>query len=333
MVSMKDIAAACGVSVATVSKALSNHRDIKESTRQLIKQKADELGYLPNLSARYLKTNRSYNIGVLFDDAAGSGLTHDFFARVLQSFKLEAERKGYDVTFLNTTSTEMSYVERAKYRGFDGVAIACFDYRNPEIQELLHSDVKVVTVDYVADNRTAVLSDNEDGMDQLMQYILGKGHRRIAYIYGDNSRVTRCRLASYYRNMEQAGIRVPEGYVRESLYRSIDLAYRLTEELLDQKEAPTCILYPDDVACFGGINAIKARGLSIPDDISVAGFDGILAAQYEEPRLTTFAQDTEQMGKIAADSLIEEIERPMTTAPGISMLRGKLLEGQTVRQL
>lgn len=333
MVSMKDVAAACGVSVATVSKALSNHRDIKDSTRQMIREKADELGYLPNQSARYLKTNRSYNIGVLFDDAAGSGFTHDFFAGMLQSFKLEAEQKGYDVTFLNTTSTDMSYVERARYRGFDGVAIACSDFRNPRVQELLHSNVKTVTIDYVADNRSAVLSDNENGMDQLMQYILSQGHRRIAYIYGDPSRVTRYRLVSYYRNMEQAGIQIPEGYVKEGLYRGIDLAYRLTEELLDLKEPPTCILYPDDVACFGGINAIKARGLTIPGDISVAGYDGIRAAQYEEPRLTTFYQNTDQLGRQAADSLIEEIEHPMTVAPDIHMIQGRLLEGQTVRRI
>ena len=75
MVSMKDVAAACGVSVATVSKALSNHRDIGEKTRKLVKETAEQMGYLPNQSARYLKTNRSYNIGVLFEDAAGSGLT------------------------------------------------------------------------------------------------------------------------------------------------------------------------------------------------------------------------------------------------------------------
>lgn len=333
MVSMKDIAAACGVSVATVSKALSDHRDIKESTKQQIRQKADELGYLPNLSARYLKTNRSYNIGVLFDDAGGSGLTHDFFAGVLQSFKHEAERKGFDVTFLNTTSSEMSYLERARYRGFDGVAIACFDYRNPQIQELLHSTVKTVTIDYVADNRTAILSDNEDGMDQLMRYVIGQGHRKIAYIYGDYSRVTRYRLASFYRSMEQAGIPVIEGYVREGLYRNTELAYQMTEDLLKMEEPPTCILYPDDVACFGGINAIKARGLSVPEDISVVGFDGIRAAQYEEPRLTTFAQDTQQLGKTAADSLIEEIEHPMTAVPDIHMVKGRLLTGQTVRRL
>lgn len=332
MVSMKDVAAACGVSIATVSKALSNHRDIGENTRKQIKETASRMGYLPNQSARYLKTNRSYNIGVLFADAAGSGLTHDFFSGVLQSLKTAVEAKGFDVTFVNTTC-EMSYIERARYRGFDGVAVVGIDFLDPKIQELLQSRLKVVTIDYIADNRTAILSDNTDGMCQLMKYIIGMGHSRIAYIHGDGSRVTKQRLAAYYRSMEEHEFAIPQEYVRSSLYRDMDQAYTLTQELLALKEPPTCIIYPDDVACFGGINAIKAQGLRVPDDISVAGYDGIQAGQYEEPRLTTLRQDVRAMGELAAASLIEEIERPMTSVPTIHTVKGVLLPGQTVRRL
>ncbi len=332
MVSMKDVAAACGVSIATVSKALSNHRDIGENTRKQIKEAADRMGYLPNQSARYLKTNRSYNIGVLFADAAGRGLTHEFFSGVLQSLKTAVEAKGFDVTFVNTTY-EMSYVDRASYRGVDGVAVVGIDFLDPKIQELLQSRLKVVTIDYIADNRTAILSDNTDGMCQLMRYIIEMGHRRIAYIHGDGSRVTKQRLAAYYRSMEEHGISVPPEYVRASLYLDIDRAYALTRELLALREPPTCIVYPDDVTCFGGINAIRAQGLRVPDDISVAGYDGIKAGQYEEPRLTTLRQDVRTMGELAAASLIEEIEKPMTSIPAIHTVKGELLTGQTVRRL
>lgn len=334
MVSMKDVAAACGVSVATVSKALSNHRDIGENTKQQIRATAEKMGYHPNQSARYLKTNKSYNLGVFFEDAAGSGLTHDFFSGILQGFKKMAETKGYDVTFLNNTSSAMSYVERARYRGFDGVAIVCcLDYTNPKIVELLQSNLKVVTIDYIADNRTAVLSNNADGLSKLMQYIFDMGHTKIAYIYGDTGRVTRQRLASYYTCMQERGLTIPDGYVLPGLYRNLDKAYEQTEKLLDMKNPPTCILYPDDIACFGGINAIKARGMSVPEDISVVGYDGLKAAQYESPKLTTFYQNVGEMGMQAAARLIEEIEHPMTTIPGIHTVDGYLLEGQTVRKL
>ena len=101
MVSMKDISVACGVSVATVSKALNNHTDIGEETRLHIKKVAKEMGYFPNSSARALKTNRTFNLVVLFADESRSGLTHDYFANVLDSFKLASEERGYDITFLN----------------------------------------------------------------------------------------------------------------------------------------------------------------------------------------------------------------------------------------
>ena len=130
MVSMKDISARCGVSVATVSKALNDHSDIGEATKELIRNTAKTMGYFPNASAKALKTNRSFNLGVLFVDEAGSGLTHDFYANILDSFKVTAEKKGYDITFINCNKEyqSMTYLEHSKYRGIDGVVIACVDF-------------------------------------------------------------------------------------------------------------------------------------------------------------------------------------------------------------
>ena len=123
MVSMRDIADRCNVSVATVSKALNNHSDISEETRKRIHEAADEMGYYPNSAARALKTHRSYNIGVLFDDKSHSGLTHEYFSGVLEGVKAEAESCGYDITFINTHSKTMTYYEHCKYRNLDGVVL------------------------------------------------------------------------------------------------------------------------------------------------------------------------------------------------------------------
>lgn len=130
MVSMKDIAKQCNVSVASVSKALNGYPDISEETRQLILKTASEMGYLPNSSARALKTKRSYNLGVLFVDEAMSGLTHDYFNHVLESFKRTAESKGYDITFTsgNLSGQRLNYYEHCRYRGVDGVVIACINF-------------------------------------------------------------------------------------------------------------------------------------------------------------------------------------------------------------
>lgn len=103
MVSLKDIAKKCGVSTATVSKALNDQKDIGESTKARIRETAKEMGYFPNSAARALKTKRSYSLGVLFEEEAGSGLKHEYFSSVLNGFKTQAESQGYDITFLNTS--------------------------------------------------------------------------------------------------------------------------------------------------------------------------------------------------------------------------------------
>ncbi|MDE7253000.1 MAG: LacI family transcriptional regulator [Acetatifactor sp.] len=336
MASLKDISKVCGVSVATVSKALNDHNDIGEDTKQYIKKVARELGYSPNLAARALKTSKTHGIGVLFVDEARSGLTHDYFAGVLDSFKRMAEKCGYDITFINSSKNRagsMSYLEHSRYRGFDGVAIACIDFSDARVEELLLSELPVVTIDYVFNNRIAVCSDNVSGMRDLTEYICRRGHQRIAYIHGAGSAVTTNRLSSFYKTTEQFGIEIPDAYVREVPYRDADKTYKITNELLDLPAPPTCIIYPDDFAAFGGINAIRERGLRIPEDISVAGYDGILAARYLEPRLTTVQQDTEQIGCVAARELISLIERPKSTIIEQISVKGSLVEGASVGTL
>lgn len=336
MVSMKDISRVCGVSIATVSKALNGHRDIGEETRAHIRQVAKQMGYFPNAAAKTLKTNRTYNLGVLFSDESQSGLTHDYFAHVLDSFKNTAEARGYDITFINSCKSRdqrMSYLEHARYRGFDGVVAACVDFEDPEVGELVWSDIPVVTIDHLFNNRSTIVSDNVKGMRDLVNYIYEMGHRKIAYIHGADSAVTQSRLSSFYRTCEELKLSVPVGYIREAPYRNTQGAYAETCRLLDLRNPPTCIIYPDDFSCFGGIAAIQARGLKIPDDISVAGYDGIGIARNFEPKLTTIIQDTKRLGAEAANKLISLIEQPKETINEQIIVTGEVFPGSSVKKL
>ncbi|HKM23121.1 MAG TPA: LacI family DNA-binding transcriptional regulator [Lachnospiraceae bacterium] len=332
MISMKDIAARCGVSVATVSKALNNHDDIGAATKKQVREVAKELGYFPNSSARALKTRRTYNIGVLFVDEGQSGLTHDYFAHVLDSFKVTAEQNGFDITFINCNGQRggMSYLEHSLYRGVDGVVIACVDFYDPDVLELIHSELPVVTIDHVFDYRIAVVSDNIKGMHDLLQYVYENGHRKVAYIHGDDTSVTQNRLGSFYRTLEEFGVKVPDDYVKASFYRNPERAAELTKELLELKDPPTCIIYPDDYSCIGGINAIKEKKLKVPRDVSVAGYDGTYVAQIMEPKLTTVMQDTKEIGRVAAERLIRLIENPKTTLIEKIVIEGSFLKGNSV---
>lgn len=338
MVSLKDIAQKCGVSAATVSKALNNQKDVGEETKAKIKKTAEEMGYLPNSAARALKTKRSYNIGVLFQDAARSGLTHEYFSGVLDGIMVEAERRGYDITFINTHSEkrQMSYLEHCRYRNFDGVVIVCVDdFNNPTVQQLMNnSKIPVITVDYFHQNCTAVSSNNVKGMEELVHYIYEQGHRKIAYIHGQNySYVTKERLASFYRVMEELGIEVQEEYIKEAKYLETKNTAEQTRELLKLKNRPTCIIYPDDTSLIGGLNVINSAGLRIPDDISVAGYDGTKISQLLRPKLTTIHQNTAQIGKEAADHLISQIEKPKTALVERVVIDGELLIGESVGKI
>ena len=333
MITMRDIAERYGVSVATVSKALNNQKDIGEKTKEEIRRIAKEMGYTPNAAAKELKTNRTHNIGVLFVDEGHNGLTHDYFAHVLDSFKNTAEFHGYNITFINSckeSEARLTYLEQCKSRGFDGVVIACIDYSDPEVIDLLRSDVPVVTIDYVFSEKINVISDNNTGMKDLVEYVYQKGHTKIAYIHGEGTAVTKGRLSAFKKTCEDLGVYIPPEYVRESAFRNVPGAYKETMELLRLKNPPTCILYPDDYAAFGGINAINDKGLRIPEDISVAGYDGMALGRCYKPQLTTIVQDTDKIGSTAAEKLIAQIEKPDTTLIEIIVVKGKVFEGSSV---
>ena len=335
MVTIKDISKKCGFSTSTVSKALNGSSEIGEDTTAIIRKAAVEMGYLPNAAARLLKTNRSNNIGVLFIDEMQSGLGHEYFSAVLNSFKVEAERLGYDITFIshNIGNMQMSYYDHCKYRKCDGVIIACVDFNDPGVIELIQSEIPTVTIDHIFNDCTAILSDNLRGVKDLVHYVYENGHRKIAYIHGENTSVTHRRIAGFHKACEALGIKVPDNYIKEARYHDPKSSGIATRELLNLSNPPTCIMYPDDFSFIGGMNEIEKHGLSIPDDISVTGYDGIYLSQVLRPKLSTFKQDTEALGKEAAINLVQAIVDKKTYIPKQIWIEGELLVGNSVKKI
>jgi len=337
MANIKDIANKCGLSISTVSKALNSYSDISSATRQRVLETAQEFGYFPSSIARALKTNRTHNIGVLFVDDAQSGLKHDYFAAVLDSFKVEAEKHDYDITFINhninINNRPMTFLEHCRYRNFDGVCIACINFQQQEVIELVDSTLPVVTIDHMFNNHTSINSANVQGMQELVQYIYSMGHRRIAYVHGEKSAVTEQRVTSFCKTLLDYGIDVPSEYLMTSAYHDPKATKQSVKKLLSLPTPPTCIIMPDDYAAIGGIEAIEAEGLRIPEDISIAGYDGISLSQVIKPRLTTLEQDTEKLGSEAARRLIELIESPLTTLTENVTVTGNLIEGKSVARI
>lgn len=333
VVTIKDISRKCGVSPATVSKALNGYGDISEATRELIRKTASEMHYLPNAAARQLKTNSSHNLGIVYKDNTGSGLAHEFFSGVIDSAKEEAEQRGYDVTFISAALGYGSYLEHCRYRKCDGVLIVSEDFSSKQVQDLVNSEIPALSIDYVYDGHSCVLSKNAEGEYQLTKLLIQKGHKKIAFIHGEGTSVTKKRLAGFYTALEEGRIEVPKEYVVEALYHDPKSSGEATRQLMSLEDPPTAIMYPDDYSYLGGMMELERLHLSIPDDVSVVGFDGIRLSQVLRPRLTTYYQDAPRIGRASVKKLVHMIENKKTSMAEEIEIPGRLLVGDSVAQI
>lgn len=322
----------CGLSVSTVSKVFNNYSDISESTRKKVSKTASQMGYQPNYMARALKSHKIYNLGVLFIDVNHNGLTHHFFSSILNNFKQEAENNGYDITFIcsNLGRKKMTFLEHCRYRKVDGVCLACLDFYSQEVIDLVSSEIPCVTIDYAFNNKTAIMSENLKGMTELVKLAYKRGHRKIAYVHGQTTSVTELRLTGFYMALKELGIQVNPDYLVPAIYDSPESGKNGLRKLLSLKEPPTCIFFPDDYTALGAIFEAKEMGLIIPNDISIAGYDGISITQLLSPKLTTIKQDTYHIGKYAAQELINRIENPLTAVAKQVLVSGELLSGESI---
>ena len=335
MVTLKDIARECKVSFSTVSKALKGSPEISFETTEFIQKKAREMGYHPNIAARSLRTNRTYDIGVIFEDKTGAGFQHQYFATIISGIQKVAFSKGYEMTFVSGDSTKnYDYYAHALARNYDGVCLLSCDYTSTGIKSLVNSEIPTVSLDYFYDiEHSAVMSDYSAGINELLEYVISMGHKRIAMIHGEKTWVTEQRVEAFKKVCADHGITVPDEYFAEGLYHDPVTSSAATEVFLSLPEPPTCIFYPDDYAALGGIRELSGRGLKPGQDISIVGYDGIKLTSMMIPPLTTYEQNGEEIGRTMAEALLAKIENPAEFTPKKEMVTGRLIKGGTVVKL
>ena len=324
MVRLKDIAEACGVSVATVSRALNGLTDGERERTALILRTAREMGYYPNAAARTLKTSRSSNIGILYEDR----MNHEYFSEVLDGLRRAADERGYDLTLIGRGSG--NYVDHARRRNLDGVILMQADFESPNVAALAAGGIPCVTIGHRYEGCDSVMSDNRLSLERIVRYAAEMGHRRIAFVTGHEGLVTRERREGFLRTCAELGIRVPEGFVRSGKYHTPELCAAIVRELLQAEEKPTCILCPDDQSCLGTLWDLTVSGVKVPEEVSLVGYDGIGIARMTRPALTTYRQNTEGIARTAAELLVEAIEAPEAHTPRQVTVEGMLVTGETV---
>lgn len=335
VVTIREVAEQCGCSPATVSKALNGAPDVGRDMVEKIRAVAAELGYIPNSAARALKTSRTYSFGLLFRENSKKGLAHEFFSLMLNGFKRRSEELGYDISFISRRLGDKyySYAEHARYRRFDGIAIITIDYTDPQVQELVESGIPTVTVDEQFGGCGCVMSDNVHGVQDLVNYVCGLGHRRIAFIHGEDNLVSNVRVEAFRKTCRKLGVDVPEEYLLGARFHDPDGAGECTRRLMALETPPTCIFYQDDVSYLGGLHALHEMGLSVPEDVSAVGYDGIGLAQQIRPRLTTLRQNADLMGAQTAEELARAVREGEDYLPRRIVIPGRLMPGETVKDL
>lgn len=330
MVTLKMIAEETGLSIAAVSKALNHLPGVSEENAKRVREVARRMDYYPNGAAQTLKTNHSYNIGIVYQNR----MAHEHFAKVLEAIRDTVEDAGYDLTFLGSKGVrERGYYAHAMRRNCDGILVAQNNLDPEDLKRAAKGKLPVVAIDQKFEGRTAVVNADEESAEEIVRYLYGKGHRRIAFIYGELGEVSRLRLRGFRLACQDLGLEIPEDYLVQGHFGKPDDAGRLTEQFMRLPEPPTCILYPDDVATLGGFGAAERMGLSIPDDFSIFGYDGIQLTQLLRPHVTTYAQDAEGIGRAAAQELIAAIDAGSSYVAKTVVVSGRILEGETVRTL
>ncbi len=311
MVTIKDVSKRSGYSITTVSKALNNYSDISQSTKKRILELCDEMGYVPNLSARSLVSKKSYTIGIIFEEITGIGLQHPLFSKILESFKSRVEANGYDLMFLskNMGSRHGGYLEHSRRKQVEAIFVLCSNFESPEIKKLYESDIPVCVIDYSYAHVSNVTSNNKRGVKHAVKHLSNLGHSKIAHIYGGlDLDIGRRRKEYFELAMRNLDLPVKEEYMVSGEYFSKENGYNAMNHLLELEDRPTAIFCASDMIAIGAIQAIKEANLKVPDDFSILGFDGIDLGQLISPRLSTIKQDTRKMGQIAATQILSMIE-------------------------
>ncbi len=329
MVTIYDIAQKAKVSPSTVSKVINDYPSIPEDTKAKVRKIMAAMNYIPDAGAKALSKGSSYNVGVLaYFGTNISAFKHALFTEILDSFQREMNSHNYDLLFIakNVTGRNGTFYQNCVSRGVTGTLLFG-DLEDPEMREVIDSSIPKVAFDYMGDKMTGVYSDNYEKMRKMTSYLLSIGHRNVVFIHGENSDITRDRVKGFRDAVEEAGIPFKESMLLETLYTDRDSVKNITINLLRRVIPPTAIMYPDDYSAMAGISTIREAGLRCPEDISVTGFDGLNIGQVFSPALTTVRQDTDAIGTLLAQKLIEAMEEKENAHPELCEVRASFLVG------
>lgn len=306
-ITIKQIAKKAKVSIATVSRALSGDSKVREDTKNLVLKIAKQLNYNPNIIARNFAKGKSNIIGLVLPD-----ISDEYFSEIIRSIDDTSYLKGY-YTMVMSSHENRSLTESINTMmnsGIVGGFILLIPFINSDIKKALSSgSVPFVLIsgdDNIGDY-DVVTTDNYQSAFRMVKFLVGKGYKKIAHISGppDNNDAF-LRKKGFLDACSKYKIDVKKSWLATGNF-TMESGERACSKLLNKKEKPDVIFAANDMMALGCYKAIHSKGLKIPADIAITGFDDILISEYANPSLTTIRVDTDRIGKVAAERLIEKM--------------------------
>lgn len=312
MSSLRDVARRCRVSTATVSRVINHPDRVSEATRARVEEAIRELGYQPSRVARRLRVERGTSrlIGVLLSD-----IQNPFFAELARGVEDVAHEHGYAVLLGNSDEDEEKarrYVAVMRAELVDGFILPPTSDRDPAAVELVRSGVPLVCVDRRLGRELvdSVRIDDVRGAFEATAHLIRLGHRRIAFIEGrPRISTSRDRLEGYRQALAEHGIEPIPELIRQGDSRQAS-GRRLAAELLELPDRPTALLVGNNLMTLGALEAIHERGLSIPEDVAIVGYDDTPWSLALSPPLTAVRQPGYEVGRFAAELLLQRLADP-----------------------
>lgn len=334
-ITIREVAKLCGVGVSTVSRAINDHPDINSATKQMVMETIEKYNYVPNNSARNLKRSDSRTIAVLV-----KGITNPFFADMIQVFEREVTGRKYSLVlqhveeFEDEVDVALQLEKEKRLRGI--VFLGGISCRTGEKLQQLAVPFVISTVESTAGGEAAVVAvDNEAESRKMVEYLLSCGHERIAMLAAakDDVSIGMLRYRGYRKALEQSGAEYDESLVMWTaggkMAYSLENGYALTKRLLESGKDFSCIYAVLDIVAIGACKALFDAGRRVPQDCSVAGFDGLEIAAYYQPSITTIRQPRREMAEASIRLLFGLIEQKRVERRQI--FKADLVEGQSTR--
>ncbi|MBL8026523.1 MAG: LacI family DNA-binding transcriptional regulator [Fibrobacteres bacterium] len=309
-VTLKDIAEKAGVTTATVSMVINNKPNISEATKKKVLSIAQELNYYPNIIARGLATKRSNAIGVIVPNLASG-----FIMRIMEGVKNTLRNANYTVILFDTIGQgvdEFKLFQRVVYEGrVDGVIVITAGSTDEELSLFKKEKIPCVLVARQSDILDSIYVNNKTGSYDAVKYLISKGHRDIGVVTVNRKNLNiEERIEGYKEALLEAGIEYRQDLVFDVTNDSIVDGVHIANKILSGSRRPTAVFSPvGDMTAIGLIKEFKKRGLRVPEDMAVVGYDDLPAALVVEPALTTVRQPKLEMGDLAINLIIDKVEK------------------------